>query len=358
MTFQKTIYPLFLSVFSFAVCAAETNVVAEKKPSPVAVAVEPMSKGGEMQHPQKALKSVEEKNSVVETKTSESDETEKSDEKNASEKTVAEKAEDPKFEKYKTIMDRMPFGPEPANFNPDAPAGGVGGLAGGAGGVLDPAAEEAMKSEEEQKILASVRVSVLNVTPSGKIAVGFTDSSKQPAGNYYLKVGETRDGWTVKEANAVEQSVVLAHDGVEATLKLGEGSAPDAGKGAGKGGPRGPMGLGLGLGRRGVGVHPGGGAPVAASPESPGGSAFANLRARRAQQEAARLAEQQRQAAAAELAKADREKAAAEREQAAAEREQQREALLQIQDELRRAREERQNQKTSEEESSGDGGQQ
>ena len=127
------------------------------------------------------------------------------------------------FERYRTIIDRKPFGPEPANFDPDAP-GSRGGAAGG-GGAVDPAAQEAMKAQEEQKIIASVRVSALNVTPSGKIAVGFTDASKQPSGTYYLKVGETRDGWTVKAADARAMKVTLEKDGVEATLKCKIGRA-------------------------------------------------------------------------------------------------------------------------------------
>lgn len=244
-------------------------------------------------------------------------------------------AADPKFERYRTIMDRMPFGPEPVNFNPDAPGGRGGGAGGGPEGG-DPAAQEAMKSQEEQRILAAVRISALNVTPSGKIAVGFTDSSKQPAGNYYLKVGETRDGWTVKAADAREMKVTLARDGVEATLGLGEGSSE---AGGGKDGKKGAGSLRAkhthmaqaGLMRPAM-------APVADEPAA-GGSAIANLRARRAQKDAERREEAARQAAAAEQAQADREKAAAERERAAAEREQQREALLQIQEELRRQRE-------------------
>ena len=243
------------------------------------------------------------------------------------------------FERYRTIIDRKPFGPEPANFDPDAP-GSRGGAAGG-GGAVDPAAQETMKAQEEQKIIASVRVSALNVTPSGKIAVGFTDASKQPSGTYYLKVGETRDGWTVKAADARAMKVTLEKDGVEATLGLGEGSA-DGGKDGGKvktvagAAVRPPVGR---LARAGL-LRPvalSASAPPGAS-AAPGGS-IASLRARRAQKEAE--AEAQRKAAA-EQARADREKAEAEREKAAAEREQQLQQLQQIQEELRRNREERQ----------------
>ena len=262
------------------------------------------------------------------------------EEKGASaESKDAEAPVDSGFERYRTILDRMPFGPEPANFNPDAP-GGRGGAAGDGVGEIDPAAQEAMKSQEEQQILASVRISALNVTPSGKIAVGFTDSSKQPAGTYYLKVGETRDGWTVKSADAREMKVTLEREGVEATLGLGEGSGDQ-----GKDGKKGARGQGMGVIRPPVGrlaqaglLRPAS-AQTSESAPSAGGSAIANLRARRAQKEAERQEEAARQAAADEQARADREKADAERERAAVEREQQRETLLQIQEELRRQRE-------------------
>lgn len=251
-------------------------------------------------------------------------------EKDAETTESSEKATDTSFERYKTITDRMPFGPEPSGFNPDAPPGTApkgGGAAAGEGGL-----DEQQRSEEEMKILSSVRVSMLNVTPSGKIAVGFTDSSRQPSANYYLKVGETRDGWTVKDADARALTVVLANqEGVEATLKLGETAGGDA-----KGGKKGPAGVSKRMipGRQ--------AAQQASEPVAPG-SALANLRARRQMREANAAEEKARQAAAA----AEEKKA---REQAAADREQQREALLQIQEELRRQRELREQQQQQQQE--------
>ena len=258
----------------------------------------------------------------------------------------AEMADDPKFERYKTILDRMPFGPEPENFDPDDPSGD--------GGSADPgspeaaaAAAEAAAQEEAQKIIAAVRVSALNVTPSGSVAVGFSDNSKQPAATYYMKVGETRDGWTVKDADAREMTVTLEKDGVDATLKLGEGSDPkEAKKGGGKQGPqrKGSMGRRLG----GLGPRP----QLATDAEEPaaptGGSPLANLRARQARAAAARREEQRREEEAAAQAKAERERAAEEREQAKAEREQQQQTLQQIREELQRQREARAQQEQQE----------
>jgi len=244
---------------------------------------------------------------------------------------------DPGFERYKTILDRMPFGPEPENFDPDAP-GGSGGSSGGAGGGSAAAAAEAAAVEaEQQQILAAVRVSALNVTPSGKIAVGFTDNSKQPSANYYLKVGETRDGWTVKDADAAEQTVDLEKDGVTATVKLGEGT--DAKGGAKGGGAKAPRGLARGAaaarGRLSAPAAPPGDEP----PADAGGSPLARLRASQARAAAARQAEAKRAADAAAQAKAENE---AERARVQEEREQQRQTLLQIQEELKQQREARQ----------------
>ena len=219
------------------------------------------------------------------------------------------------FAPFQTILDRMPFGPLPPNFNPDAPPGTAAADAAAAG-------EESQVSEDEQQIVSSVRVSILNVTPAGAVAVGFTDSSAQPPVNYYLKVGEKRDVWEVKDADPSEQTVVLVKNGVEATLKVGEGTAN--GRAAPGAGPR--------LRRAGSPAPPpnADGHAVVARRQS----AMERLRARRQKSaEDLKAEEARREAAAAE----ERKNAA----QAAAEREQQREALMQIQEELRRQREER-----------------
>lgn len=222
------------------------------------------------------------------------------------------------FAPYQTILDRMPFGPLPPNFNPDAPPGTVTAGAGAAG------EEEVQLTEDEQQIVSSVRVSILNVTPSGAVAVGFTDSAAQPPMNYYMKIGEKRDVWEVKEANPAEQTVVLVKNGVEATLKVGEGVAGGDKKAKGAGARR-PMAMARGP------MHAGA-SEVAGNMQH--ASAMDRLRARRMRSVEDLKAEEARRAAA----EAEERKNAA---QAAEEREQQREALMQIQEELRRQREER-----------------
>ena len=224
------------------------------------------------------------------------------------------------FAPYQTIIDRLPFGPPPPNFDPDAPPGTASAAAGGA----EEGDDEAEHSEEEQQIVASVRVSVLNKTPSGVMVVGFTDSSAQPQKHYLLKVGEKRDMWEVKEADPTNQVVVLVKNGVEATLKVGEG-APE-----GKGGKAAKVAM-PSRGRLPQRMAGGGDGQVGRG-RQPSGLALLRDRRRRSLED---LKEEEERK---EAAQAQARKDAA---QAKAEREQQREALMQIQEELRRQREER-----------------
>jgi len=261
-------------------------------------------------------------------------------------------APDEGFTPYQTILDRMPFGPLPPNFNPDAPPG----TAAAAGGA-DGGAAEAVQTEEEQQIVASVRVSVLNKTPAGAVAVGFTDSSVQPPKHYYLKVGEKSDIWEVRDADPAEQTVVLAKNGVEATLKVGEGTSDGKGAKAGRAG--GGM---LARNRPMAGrMAPGGGDGQGQDARARHPSGLALLRDRRRRSLEDMKAEEARRDAAAAQARKDADQARKDAAQAAAEREQQREALLQIQEELRRQREEREQRaarEAQENQQQGDGGDQ
>lgn len=256
---------------------------------------------------------------------------------------VAASAAQP-YERYQTIVDRKPFGPEPVNFDPEAaPGSAAANAAEAAGGEMT----EAQRTVEEQQLAASVRVSMINVTPSGTVAVGFTDSSVNPAENYYLTVGRSQNGWTVKSADPATESVTLEKGGVDVTVKLGETSG-GKGKDARANRANRPMTL-----------QARGGVPAAANPEgaaaAPSGApmgGIARLRMRRAEMRAKAQAEAEKkaQAAAAEAAEreerevreAEEKRARAEREaREAEEREQQREALRQIQEQLRKDREAR-----------------
>ena len=242
-------------------------------------------------------------------------------------------AEGQPFDRYQTIIDRKPFGPEPANFDPEAAPGSASADAAGTGEMTPE-----QRTAEEQNLASKVRVSILNVAPDGTVKVGFTDSSANPPENYYLKVGGSQNGWTVKSAEPAAESVTLEKDGVEVTMKLGEGTSGKGGsKEAAKGGAprRGFMPLGGNRDDRGAGGPP--------PPARLGG--LARLRQQRMEMEAKQREEAERKREADAAVKAEQAEREAreqeEKQRLAEERAQQREALLQIQEQLRKQREER-----------------
>lgn len=127
------------------------------------------------------------------------------------------------YDRYQTIVDRQMFGPLPEGFDPTK-------LPSEAARPSKKGAEEL--SKEQEKVKSAIRFSVINVTPDGQVKVGFTDRSdaKNPK-NYYLGVGEARDGWLVKDADADKASmtIVRSADSVEVSLSIGGDSAKDAG---------------------------------------------------------------------------------------------------------------------------------
>ena len=247
-------------------------------------------------------------------------------------------AEGQPFDRYQTIIDRKPFGPEPVNFDPEAAPGMAS--AGGAMGAGEMTPEQ--RTAEEQNLAAKVRVSILNVAPDGTVKVGFTDSTANPPENYYLKVGGSQNGWTVKSAEPAAESVTLEKGGVEVTLKLGEGTGGKGGtKAAAKGGAARRAFMPLG------GNRDGSGAGGASSPLAQLGG-VARLRHRRMEREAKKQEEAERKREADAAAKAEQAAREAreqeERQRQAEESAQQREELRQIREQVRREREEMQEQ--------------
>lgn len=251
------------------------------------------------------------------------------------------------FERYQTVIDRKPFGPEPVNFDPEAaPGSAAANAADAAGGEMT----EEQRTAEEQQLAASVRVSMINITPAGAVAVGFTDTSVNPVENYYLKVGRSQNGWTVKSADPATESVTLEKGGVDVTVKLGETSGGKAKGGRAMRGHR-PMTL---QSRGGPAAEQNPNTEIPADPgmgRAPLGG-LARLRQRRAEMQAKAQAEAAKKAQADAVAAAEREereareaeeKRAQEEQKAreAEERAQQREALRQIQEQLRKEREAR-----------------
>ena len=226
-------------------------------------------------------------------------------------------AERQPYERYQTIVDRQMFGPLPPGFDPTKSPAEVT--------RSSSSKDEKQLTKEQEKVKSAIRFSMINVTPDGKTAIGFTDNSdpKMPI-NYYLKVGEKRNGWEVKEADPEAASMTIVKDGVEVSLSLG-------GDSSGKGGST-------------QAAQPAaGGSPRAVGRGSSLLGGMGSLRGRR------RMREQQAEAVRAEAAEKAKQEAAEqeavraeEAAQRAAEREEQHKQLLQIQEELRKVREAKQ----------------
>jgi hypothetical protein len=228
------------------------------------------------------------------------------------------------YDRYQSIVDRQMFGEPPPGFDPTKSPSEVSRSSG-----RGAAAEEL--TQEQQQIKSAIHFSVINVTPGGETAVGFTDNcdAKNPV-HYYLKVGETRNGWTVKEADPVKATMTIAKGEIEVSLAIGDNSA----KGGGKNAARGE-------------------AAKESADRRPGSLLGSSLRNRRLLRE--QRAQQQEEEAKKRQEERDRQ-AAEEREQREQERAEQKAQLLQIQEELRRQREERATQANPSAESSGNGG--
>lgn len=218
--------------------------------------------------------------------------------------TIAAFAEKQPYSRYESIVERQMFGPLPEGFDPTKMPSEVARSSGGK--------QEKELTKEQEKLQSAIHFSAINVTPDGATAVGFTDNSnpKTPV-HYYLKVGESRDGWKVEAADAKAATMTIVKDDIEVSLTLGGNS----GKGGGTVAKR---------------------AQDAAT--APGvGASLGGRRLLRRKHDAAEIEKIREEQAAKD---AEREaKAAEEKAQRDAEREEQRQQLMAIQEELRKARE-------------------
>ena len=226
-------------------------------------------------------------------------------------------AEKQPISRYQSIIDRQMFGPLPPGFDPTKSPNDV---------QKTSSKDEKQLTQEQAKLQSAIHFSVINVASDGQPEVGFTDNSDPKAPkHYFMKVGESRDGWTVKEADAESATMTIAKGEIEVSLTLGGNSAKDGG------------------------TSRAGGAPASAANgvRRPGGllgGGFAGntLRARRMQrqQEAEASAAKQREEQAARDAERQAQ-AEQEKQQREAERAEQRQQLLAIQEELRKVREQK-----------------
>lgn len=130
-------------------------------------------------------------------------------------------AERQPIERYQQIISRQMFGELPPNFDPDKMPSEV---------QRSSSKEEGALTKEQEKIKSAIKFTSINLTPDGETAVGFTDNSdpKNPH-HYYLKVGESQNGWELREADAVETTMTIAKGDVVVSLSLGSDSAKGAG---------------------------------------------------------------------------------------------------------------------------------
>ena len=237
-------------------------------------------------------------------------------------------AERQPIDRYQSIIDRQMFGQPPPNFDPTKPPSQV----------QKGASDEKVLTREQEAVKSSIHFSAINVTPTGDVAVGFTDNSdsKLPV-HYYLKVGEERNGWKVLEADPIKATMKVAKGDIEVALGLGANSAKGGGSTARAGVNAAPA---IATASRRAGLLGGVRRPSAGGEQPRPGMMGASLRERRALREQAR---QEEEAKEKEL-EAKRQAEAAEKEkereaQRQAEKEEQRRELQLLKDELKAQRE-------------------
>lgn len=230
-------------------------------------------------------------------------------------------AEKQPFERYRTIIDRMPFGQPPPGFDPTRDPSEVS--------RDEYSQSEVELTQEQEAIQRAVRFSVINVESDGVVRVGFSDMTDPKAPrHFYLAVGESRGGWSVKDADPNEKKMTVVKDGVEVELGLGENSGGIDGKAVANARNSTKQARSSLLQRGGDSST---GAPMS----------LRGRREKREAEEAARRAEDAKMAAERERERAEREKREEEeRAEREAERAEQREQLNALQEELRRQREE------------------
>ena len=226
-------------------------------------------------------------------------------------------AEKQPISRYQSIIDRQMFGPLPPGFDPTKSPNDV---------QKASSKDEKQLTQEQAKLQSSIHFSVINVASDGQTEVGFTDNSDPKAPkHYFMKEGDTRDGWTVKKADAESATMTIVKDEIEVSLSLGGNSAKGGGTTSRAGTASAPAASGV----RRPGLLGGGGLL--------GGSSLRARRLQRQQEAQAAAAKQQEEQAAREQER--QAQAEQEKQQREAERAEQRQQLLAIQEELKKVRE-------------------
>ena len=130
-------------------------------------------------------------------------------------------AEKQPFDRYQSIIDRQMFGPLPQGFDPAKMPSEV---------AKTGQKEQKELTKEQEELKRAVHFSVINRRQTGEVEVGFSDlSNKDSPVHYFLKVGESQNGWKVESADIDTATVTLEKDGVVLELSLGDNSAKGGG---------------------------------------------------------------------------------------------------------------------------------
>ena len=111
----------------------------------------------------------------------------------------------PAFDRYDSILTRMPFGQAPAV-------------------AVNPAASATPPPPPPPAFVAKLTLCAINRTPASTIVVGFVDASTNPPHSYYLSVGEDENGFTVLSADIDQELATIEKDGIRIDLKMGKGA--------------------------------------------------------------------------------------------------------------------------------------
>lgn len=126
------------------------------------------------------------------------------------------RGEEKPYSNYETIVLRQMFGRPPAGFDPSKNPNEVAKL---------KSADEKALSEQQEKVKKSISFTAIN-TSNGETMVGFSDNADpQNPLHYFMREGEERNGWLVKEIDPNAATMTVAKDGVEVTLSLGGDSS-------------------------------------------------------------------------------------------------------------------------------------
>lgn len=119
----------------------------------------------------------------------------------------------PAFSDYEVILLKKPFGD----------LGSYSKVATFDASQRDAEIQEAQEKKEIQNLARQISLVAIIRTPKGDIAVGLVDRAEKVAKSFYLRIGESDGGWTIKEADFAEETATIEKGGLSFTLKLGKG---------------------------------------------------------------------------------------------------------------------------------------